>query len=86
MTTMLGPKVRIVAIKAMAIKGVVVAMVGVEVRAVVGPIPWMGMSSRPLLLISLKGINQGQLVIISIGLMRPSQKVEFRNYSFQSIA
>ena len=39
------------------------------------------MSSRGIQLVSLKQINQDPLVIMSIGLMRLSQKTEFRNCS-----
>ena len=40
------PKVRAMATKAVAIKAVVVAMFGVVGRPVVGPMPWIPMSSR----------------------------------------
>ena len=71
------------ATKAMAIRPVVMVMVMVMVvgRPVVKPMPWMLMSSRGIQLVFLKGINQDYLVIISIGLMRLSQKNECRNCS-----
>ena len=76
MPQILGPEVRVMVIKAMAIKGIVLAMVKAMVRAMVrpmvGPIPWMPMNSRGIQCISFKGINYGHLIIISIGLMRLS--------------
>ena len=75
---MLGPKVRVGATKARAIRAVVMVMVVVIGRSMVGPIPWIPMSSRGIQLISLKGINQSHLVIM---LTRLSQKTQFRNYS-----
>ena len=62
------------ATKAMVIRPVVVVIIMVISRPVVEPMPWMPMSSRGIQLISLKGINQDHLVIISIELMRHSQK------------
>ena len=67
--------------KAVAIRAVVMALVVVVGRLIVEPMPWMPMSSRSIRLVSLKGINQEHLVIISIGLMRLNQKTEFRNCS-----
>ena len=78
---MLGPKVSVMATKATAIKAIVVAMAGVMGRSIVRLMLWMPMSSRGIWFISLKGINQGYQVIISIGLTRLSQKTEFRNCS-----
>ena len=72
------PKVRVVVTKAMTIRAVVMVMVMVVImgRSVVEPMPWMPMSSRGIQLVSL------HLVIMSIGLIRLSQKTEFRNCSF----
>ena len=81
MHKILGPKVRVMATKAMAIRAMVVVLVMVIGRPVVKPMPWMLKSSRGIQLVSLKGINQNHLVIISIGLMRLRQKTEFRNCS-----
>ena len=81
MHKMPGPKVRVMVTKAMAIRAMVMVMVMVMGRPVVEPMPWMPMSSRGIQLVSLKGINQDHLVIMSIGLMRLSQKTEFRNCS-----
>ena len=67
-----GPKVKVVAIRAMATKAMVVAMVGVISRPVVGPIQRMLISIRGFQLIFLREINQGYLVIMSIGLIRLS--------------
>ena len=74
-----GPKVRVVATNSMAIRAMVVVMIIVMGRPMVWHMPWMPMSSRGTRFISLKGINQGLLVIISIGLMRLGQKIELRN-------
>ena len=46
MPRMLGPKVMVIANKAVAIKAVVVFMVGVMGRLVVRCMPWMPQSSR----------------------------------------
>ena len=62
------------------------AMIIVKDRLIVGPMPWMPMNSRGIQLICLKGINQGYLVIMSIGLTRLSLKTKFNNCSLQSIA
>ena len=70
-----GHEVRVVATKAMAIRDIVIVMVMVMGRPMVEPMPWIPMSSRGIQLFSLKGINQDYLVIMSIGLMRLSQKV-----------
>ena len=86
MPRMPGPKVRVVATKAVATKAIVVATVGVIGKPVVGPMPSIPMSSRGIRLISLKGINQGYLVIMSMGLMRLSQKTKFKKCSLQSMA
>ena len=67
MHKMLGPEVRVIATKAVAIRVVVVVMVMVMGRLVVEPMPWMPMSSRNIRLVSLKRINQDHLVIMSIG-------------------
>ena len=82
MHKMLGPEVRVVVTKAMAIRAMVVVMVMVMGRPMVEPMPWMPMSSRGIRLVSLKGINQDHLVIMSIGLTRLSQKTKFRNCFF----
>ena len=66
MHKMLGPKVRVVVTKAMAIRAMVMGIVMVMGRPVVEPMPRMPMSSRGIGLVSLKGINQDHLVIISI--------------------
>ena len=79
MYKILGLEVRVVATKLTAIKLMIKAMVGVMGRLVVGPMPWMPMSSRALQCTSLKGIKQGHLVIMSLGLTRLSQKTEFKN-------
>ena len=63
---MLGPKVRVVVIKAVAIRAMVVVMVMVVGRLMVEPLPWMPMSSRGIRLVPLKGINQDHLVIIPL--------------------
>ena len=60
------------AFEAVYINAIVMAMLGVFGRTMVGPIPWMQMSSRGIGLISLRGFNQGHLVIMLIGLMRLS--------------
>ena len=70
MHIILGPKVRVVVTKAMAIRAVVVVMVMVMGRPMVKPMLWMPMSSRGIRLVPLKLINQDHLVIKSIGLMR----------------
>ena len=67
--------------KAMAIRAMVMLMVMVMGRPVVEAMPWIPMSSRVMRLISLKRINQGHLVIMSIGLMRLSQKAKLKNCS-----
>ena len=72
MPKMLGPKVRVMATKAVAIRAVVVVMFVVVARPVVEPIPWIPMSSRGIRLVSLKRINQDHLVIMTIGLTRLS--------------
>ena len=79
MHKMLGPNVRVVATKLTAIKVMIKAMVGVIGKLAVGPMPWMPMTSRALQCTSLKGINQGHPVIMSLGLTRLSQKTEFKN-------
>ena len=82
MHKMPGPKVRVVANKAVAIRVLVVIIVMVMGRPVVRPTPWIPMSSRSIQIVSLKGINQSHLVILSNGLVRFSQKTEFGNCSF----
>ena len=57
MLKMLGPEVRVVATKAMAIKAMVIVMVAIMGRPVVGPKLWMPMSIRDIGLVFLKGIN-----------------------------
>ena len=69
---MLGPEVRAMVPKAVAIRAMVVALVVVVGRLVVKPMPCMPMSSRGIQLVSLKGINQDHLVIMLIGLTRLS--------------
>ena len=81
MHKMLGLVVRVMVTKAVAIKAVVMVTVIVVGKPVVKPMPWMPMTSRGIRLISLKRIKQDHLVIMSIGLMRLSQKTEFRNCS-----
>ena len=86
MHNMPEPKVSIVATKAMvtkamAIKTMVLVILVVMGSLLVGPMPLMPMSSRGIYLISLKGINQSYLVIMSIRLMRLSQKTAFRYFS-----
>ena len=81
MHKMPGPEVRVMLTKAVAIRAMVVVMVVVVGRPIVEPLPWMPINSRVIKLVSLKGINQDHLVIISIGLMRLSQKIEFKNCS-----
>ena len=81
MHKMPGPEVRVMLTKAVAIRAMVVVMVVVVGRPIVEPLPWMPINSRVMKLVSLKGINQDHLVIISIGLMRLSQKIEFKNCS-----
>ena len=46
MHKMLGPKVRVMVTKAMAIRAMVMVMVMVMGRPLVEPMPWMPMSSR----------------------------------------
>ena len=81
MHKMLGPKVRAIVSKAVAIRAVIMVMVMVIGRLVSEDMLWMPMSSRGIRLVSLKGINQDHLVIMSIRLTRLSQKTEFRNCS-----
>ena len=83
MHKMPGPKVRVVVTKAVAIIVMVMLMVMSVGRPIIGPMPWMPMRSRGIAFISLKGINQGHLVIVSIGLIRLSR---VRSCSLQSIA
>ena len=79
MHKILGPKVKVIATKAVAIKAIIMVMVMVVGRPVVGLMLWMPKSSKGTQLISLKGINQSHLVIMSIRLMRFIQKTVFRN-------
>ena len=79
MPKMPGPKVRVVATKAVAIRAMVRVGIADVGRPMVEPMPWMPMSSRGIQLVSLKGINQDHLVIKYIGLIRLSQKTDFRN-------
>ena len=81
----LGPKVRMVATKTVALKVMVVVVVGFIGRPMFGPMPWMPMISRCIQLMLLREINQVYLVIILIGLMKTSQKVEFKNCFLYSI-
>ena len=59
MPKMLGPEARVLVTKAMAIRAVVIVMVLVIGNPVIGPMPWMPMSSKGIQLISLQGINRG---------------------------
>ena len=77
---MLGSKVRVMAIKAVAIRAMVMVIVIVMCRPMVVPMPWMPMSSRGICFVCLKGINQSHLFSISIELTRLSQIIEFRNF------
>ena len=86
MHKMPGPKVRAVVTKAVAIRAVVMVMVMAVGKPVVEPMLWMPMSSSGIRLVSLKGINQDYLVIMSIGLTRFNQKPYFRNCSLYCIA
>ena len=81
MHIMPGPKVRVVATKAVAIRTMVMVMVVVMGSPVVEPMSWMLISSRGIQLVSLKEINQDHLVIMSIELTRLSQIIEFTNCS-----
>ena len=74
MPKMPGPEVRVIAAKAIAIRAMVIVLLMVVGRLIVKPMPWMPMSSRGIGLVSLKGINQDHLVIMSIRLMRLGQK------------
>ena len=58
------PKVRVVATKVVAIRAVVVVLVVVMGRLMVEPMLWMPMSSKDILLVSLKRINQDHLIIM----------------------
>ena len=84
MHKILGPEGRVGVTKAGTIRAMVMVMVLVVGRPMAEPIAWMPMSSRGIWLILLKGIKQGHLVIMSIGLMRLSQKTKLKNYSLQS--
>ena len=75
MHKVLRPKVGVMATKAIVIKAMVMVMFGVMGQPAVGPKLCMPISSRGIQCISLKGINQGHMVIISIGQMRLSQEV-----------
>ena len=83
---MLWPKVRVMVTKTVAIRAMVMVLLVVVIRPEVNRMPWMLMSSRVVRLVSLKGINQDHLVIMSIELMRLSQKTDFKSCSLQSIA
>ena len=63
----------------MAIRAMVIVIVVVVGRPVGRSMSWMPISSSGIRFVSLKGINQGHLVIMFIGLMRLSQKTEFKN-------
>ena len=52
--------------KAISLKGMVVAIVGVVARTIIEPMLWIPMSKKGIGLISLKEINQGHLVDIYI--------------------
>ena len=65
----LGLEVRLVTPKAIPIKAEVVAIVRVMGRPMLRPISWIPTRSRGIQPISLKGINQGHLIIISLGLI-----------------
>ena len=51
MPKLLGPKVRVIATKAVAIKAMVIGIVGIMGRLKVRPILWMPMSHRGILLL-----------------------------------
>ena len=82
MHKMPGLEVKVMNTKAVVIRVVVIVMVMV----VDGLMLRMPRNSRGFQLISLKGINQSYLVIMSIGLINFSQNTEFKNCSLQSIA
>ena len=73
MHKMPGPKVSVMATEAVAIRAMVIVIVVVMSRPMVEPMLWMPMSGRGIRLVSLKGINQDHLAIMSIGLTRLSQ-------------
>ena len=60
------------AFEAVSINAIVIAIVRIVGRNIVGPILWMPMSSMGIKVIPLRGINQGHLVIMFIGLLRLS--------------
>ena len=86
MPKMLGPNIRFMAIKAVAIKTMVIAMVGFIGRPMVGPMLWMPVSRRGIQLIFLRGVNQVHMVIMSIWQISYSQKTDYKNCSLHSIA
>ena len=86
MYKMPGPEVRVMITTAVAIRAMIVALFVVVGRFVVAPMPWIPMSTRGIGLVSLKQINQDHLVIMSIGMIKLNQKIEFRNCSLQHIA
>ena len=65
-----GQEVRVVASNSMDIKAMIVAIVRVVGRLMARTMLWMPIISRGIQLISLIGINQAHLVIMSICLMR----------------
>ena len=67
MPKMLGPRVKVVATKAMAIKAVVEVMVMVMGRPMVGPMPWMPVSSRGIYLISLRESTKAIWLLCPLG-------------------
>ena len=83
---MLGPQVKVMATNAEVIKTMVIAMVGVMNRPMLGHMSWMPTSSSGIQFILLKGIHQVYWAIISIGLIRLSQKTESKNCYLQGIA
>ena len=55
MLKILGPEVRVIAPKAMAIKAISMAIIRIIGRPVIGPMPWMLMSSNGSKHIPLRG-------------------------------
>ena len=83
MHRILAPEVRVRAIKAMTIRAMVTFMVMIIGKPIVRTMPLIPMSSRGIKLVSLKRINQGHLVIMSIGLTRLSQKLSSETIPFK---
>ena len=74
-------KVRVISYNAIAIKTVVMALVKAIARPIVGTTLWKPTSSRVILLIPFRKINQVHLVITAIRLIWLSKKTEFKNSS-----